>query len=380
MKRNRQKVYQGIGTIQLVKEVIEKFGGKRVFLVTGKNSFKECGAEKSLKISLHKFIVNRFYNFSNNPRIEEINEGIIELRKFSPDIVIAIGGGSVIDIAKAINILSDQKEYFEYYIRGDLALTGGGFPLLAIPTTSGTGSEATHFSVVYMNKLKYSLAHKSMLPTVAIVDPALTFDLSPEITAVTGADALSQALESYWSIKSTEESKKYAKGALVLAIRYLRDAVRNPTESSRVGMSESAHLAGKAINISKTTASHALSYPLTAHFGIPHGHAVACTLSRLLIYNSEVTEIDLNDPRGLRYVIHTVNEIARLFGAESPYKASKIIDRLFQDIGLEMHLRKLGIFPSHLDLLLGGVSIERMANNPRKMSLNHAKTLFENSS
>ncbi len=378
MQTNKQEEYFGIGSILRIEEIISQYACKRIFLVTGKNSFKECGAEKALKKILFERIVYRFYDFSANPNIDDVEKGIEILRSFSPDIIIAVGGGSVIDMAKAINILSFQKEYSEHYIRGTRDLVKGGFPLFAIPTTSGSGSEATHFSVVYINKIKYSLTHPDMLPIVTIVDPALTFTLSPKITAITGADAFCQAVESYWSIKSTEESKKYARSSLVLAIKHLRDAVQNPTEESRVGMSESAHFAGKAINISKTTASHALSYPFTAHFGIPHGHAVALTLSSLLIYNSEIQENNVNDPRGLRYVIRTINEIVNMLEAKSPGTASKIIDTLFSDIGLELELQKIGISPTHLDILLSGVSIERMENNPRKMSLANAKKILEN--
>jgi alcohol dehydrogenase class IV len=158
-----------------------------------------------------------------------------------------------------------------------------GKPLIAIPTTSGTGTEATCFAVVYIDKTKYSLKHSSILPDYTIIDPTLTHAMPPLVTAATGMDALAQAIESYWGVKSTHESQAYAREAITLTLAYLKAACQNEVEA-RDAMSRAANLAGKAINLTETTACHAVSYPITSYFNVPHGHAVALTLASMFGY------------------------------------------------------------------------------------------------
>src|SRR5262249_51347864 len=152
----------------------------------------------------------------------------------------------------------------EGVVADGLPLLNRGLPLVAIPTTAGSGSEATPFAVLYVGHVKHSIAGPAMLPDVAIVDPSLTDSMSPALTAVTGMDAFSQAVESYWCIHSTERSKAYARRAIALVLEHLEVAVTAPREENRRAMSKAAHLAGRAIAITKTTGAHALSYPLTS--------------------------------------------------------------------------------------------------------------------
>ena len=157
-------------------------------------------------------------------------------------------------------------------------ISSPGKKLIAIPTTSGSGSEATHFAVVYVGGEKFSVAHPIyMLPNVVVLNPSLTYSMDSYQTALSGVDAFAQAMESYWSVNSTEESKKYSIEALELIIEHLPLAV-NYNDNSRDIMLHAANLAGKAINIAKTSGAHAISYVLTSKFNIPHGQAVALTL------------------------------------------------------------------------------------------------------
>jgi alcohol dehydrogenase class IV len=174
------------------------------------------------------------------------------------------------------------------------------------------------------------------------VDPALTFSLSPRLTAITGLDAFAQAVESYWSVHSTAASRAYARRAIQLVLGSLSGAVHAPTPATRRAMSKAAHLAGRAINLTKTTAAHALSYPLTSYFGIPHGHAVALTLGQLLLYNSGVAADDVNDARGAAFVRRTIDELVALRGARTPEDACRRVEALTQDVGLPTRLSELG--------------------------------------
>ena len=239
-------------------------------------------------------------------------------------------------------------------------------PLVAVPTTSGSGSEATHFAVVYIERKKYSVAHRSLRPSVAIVDPLLTYGLSPRLTAIAGMDALCQAIESLWSVGSCAESESWASEAVTLIMAILEVAVLKPTPASRESMSRAAHLAGKAIDITKTTAPHALSYALTTEYGIPHGHAVALTLGSLLEFNFNVSDENSNDSRGASHVREVLKTICSLMGARDCAESRESIGRLMDSIGLETHLGPLGITtPLMCATLAARVNPERLANNPR---------------
>lgn len=371
-----QTEYIGIDALKNLPEILNKISPERIFLVTGKNSYTSSGAEEALAKHLEKYEVVRFSNFSSNIDIKDIEKGITLFKEHGADLVISIGGGSVMDMGKLVTILSVNDGNPEEFITGNKKVIVDGRPLIAIPTTSGSGSEATHFAVVYIDKQKYSLAHQYMLPNFSIIDPLFTYSLPAKISATTGIDALSQAIESYWSIHSTEESKGYAKKALTLVLKNLEKAVNTSDKSSKNNMSVSAHFAGKAINISKTTASHALSYPLTIHFGVPHGHAVGLTLSNLLIYNSKAIENDVVDTRGIRYLKETLNELYSIFGVSSSEEVQQIIDGLLINIGLSTKLSTLGIETKDIEVILNEFSEERAANNPRKFTRENAEDIL----
>lgn len=370
-----QKEYLGVGSLRELSRIIKDEGYINVFLVTGKHSFGASGAKVIIEEELKMENVQRFDDFSPNPSIEDIKKGIAFFKEAPADVIIAIGGGSVMDVAKAINALAFVKEDLADYVAGKEKLKGVAKPLIAVPTTGGSGSEATHFAVVYIKEQKYSLAHESILPDVAIVDPTLTYSLPARSTASCGFDALSQSIESYWSVSSTDESKNYAKKAIPLALENIVRAVEGDKEA-RNAMSEAAHLAGKAINVSKTTASHAMSYPLTVHFGVSHGHAVFLTLPSVLLFNSGVIEEDAADERGVGYVREVMTELLRMLGTESSEEAKEKLTSLVERAGLETRLSDLNITEKDVDLLLKSISAERAGNNPRKFSKDVARGIL----
>lgn len=378
MIENKQKEYFGVGSINKLSSILDVLKAKKVFLVTGKKSFTESGIESKINELLINFEVKRFFDFDTNPKIEDIEKGLKEFREFSPDIIVAIGGGSVIDIAKSVGILADESGSIEDFVLGKTKLDDRKVPLVAIPTTSGSGSEATHFAAIGIGDTKYALAHPSLLPEFVIIDPELTYSLPAKITAETGADALCQAIESYWSINSTDESKEYAKESMILSFVNLKDAVLDPNELSRSAMAKASFLAGKAINISKTTACHAFSYPLTSRYGIVHGHAVALTLTDVLLYNSKVEEVDVNDNRGVDYVKENIREIVEILGFENSSVAANSLKKLFEDIGLHMSLSGLGVKEEDISFIIDNVGYERLKNNPRRIDTENAKKILEN--
>jgi alcohol dehydrogenase class IV len=372
-----REVLFGVGASRRVSRVLDSVGARRIFLVTGRASFERSGAADAFE-PLTPRLCGRYCEFTENPKLEEALEGAAAFRRASPDAIVAAGGGSALDMAKLIATLAHYDGDASALVRGQVPAPRRAVPFVALPTTSGSGSEATHFAVVYDGHSKYSLAHRSLRPDVAIVDPALTFSLSPRLTAITGLDAFAQAVESYWSVHSTAASRAYARRAIQLVLGSLSGAVHAPTPATRRAMSKAAHLAGRAINLTKTTAAHALSYPLTSYFGIPHGHAVALTLGQLLLYNSGVAADDVNDARGAAFVRRTIDELVALLGARTPEDACRRVEALTQDVGLPTRLSELGISRrGALDAVVPNVNAERVVNNPRALSAVAVHQLIE---
>lgn len=374
----KQIEYFGEGSIKNLKEILAKENPSTIFLVTGKKSYEFCGAEKILDDILKDYKVIQFDNFQANPTIENVEHGLKLFRENKIDLIIAVGGGSPMDIAKSISILDSQQGDIKNFITAEKQLERARHSLVAIPTTSGSGSEATQYAVVNIGKTKYSLQHESLLPNYSIVDPELTYNLPAKITASTGIDALAQGIESYWSIHSTDESKKYSIETIKLALNNLEKAVNQSDKSARKAMSRASNLSGKAINITRTTACHAISYPITTYFNVPHGHAVGLTLGSILVYNSRVSDKDVLDQRGVEYVKKTISGLVELLGCKDVEEASQTITNLMKGIGLKTRLIDLGIkVEQDRELIVEyGFSPNRVKNNPRQLTQDNLRIIL----
>ena len=372
-----QKLYKYIQKDDL-KDLVHKLSPKNIFLVTGKGSFSKSGASSFIESALNGFNYTHYYDFEENPKYEDVVSGVSLFLKNNFDLVVAIGGGSVIDMAKLINIFSanPQNEYLNI-INDNSLIVNKGKTLIAIPTTSGTGCEATHFAVVYHHKVKYSVSHEFILPEVVGLNFNFAVTQPKYLSACTGLDALSQAIESYWSVNSTSESKKYATEAILLLMGSLENRVLKPNDENIKAVSLGAYLAGKAINISKTTTPHAISYTFTSYFSIPHGHAVFLTLPKFIEFNSHVTNIDIADYRGENYVRKNIGILCSLLGVNSPKEANNLLKQLANKIGVELSLSKLGIDKREsLKLIIENINIERLNNNPRRVYKKNLVNMF----
>jgi len=370
------KEYFGSGSIKNLEKILHKNNIKNIFLVTGKGSYQSSGAKEKLDCLLKGYNIVHFSDFETNPKLEDVQKGISVFKNSNCDITIAVGGGSVIDMGKLINILAAQNGEATDYVKGE-KIKNKSKIFVVIPTTAGSGAEATHFAVVYMNKTKYSIDHMYILPDYSIIDPDLTINLPPSITASAGIDALAQAIESYWCVNSTKTSKAYAKKAITILLKNISQAVHNPSKESRAAMAKAAHLAGKAINITKTTAPHAISYPLTSYFGVSHGHAAGLTLGSILVYNNSVNKRDILDKRGIEYVKKTIKELVKILGGSDVYSAKEKITMLMQSIGLKTRLSELGVKFQDLDLIIKNISLERVRNNPRGITAESLKEILK---
>ncbi|MGB6042618.1 MAG: phosphonoacetaldehyde reductase [Pirellulales bacterium] len=374
----KQITYVEPGAINQVPRILDRLGVESVFLVHDPVAYAVSGAEAILESIWGERVVQRFSDFEVNPRLPDVEEGIRRFRGGSYEAVVAVGGGSALDVAKLVSVIGVHERPPVDLIRGAEQITTDGPPLIAIPTTSGTGSEATHFAVCYVDQAKYSVAHPYLLPEYALVDPDLTHSLPPRQTAASGLDAFAQAVESFWSVGATESSLEFATEALQLSLDSLQDAVHRPDAKSRAGMSKAAHLAGKAINISKTTAPHAISYTITKQFGVPHGMAAALTLAPVLRFNAEVTPADCNDPRGAEHVKDRLQQLSRLLGCDDLCDAQDKITALVQSVGGPVRLQEVGVTTDQqVELIASHVNAERLANNPRRITAEALMSLFE---
>ena len=371
----RPTTHFGWGSLERLADLVDRYAPTRVVVVSGARSYQLSGAAQRIARCLPGIAVHEFVRPGELPTLDDVRAGAELLQNARPELIIAVGGGGVIDLAKAM------RTTFSVHLDGDgkridvLAGETARPPLVAIPTTAGTGAEVTQFAVVYIDGVKHSIDHPAVLPDDAIVDPSLTATLSPRVTASTGMDALAQSIESIWSVHSTDRSRRHASRAVRLALDNLEAAVVAPTRRPREAMAMAAHLSGLAINQTRTTACHAVSYPMTAHFGVPHGHAVALTLPAMLVFNAQVEQRDVNDPGGIEAVREKVNLVLELLGVDTPEAGCDRLRQLMERISLETSLAQLGIVD--LDVILAeGFDPERAGNNPRRLSADSLRAML----
>jgi len=203
------------------------------------------------------------------------------------------------------------------------------------------------------------------MPTTAILDPIYTDDLPPYLTACTGFDALCQAVESFWAVGATAESRRYAEQAIAILIANLEQAVNQPCEAVRDDILRAANYAGRAINLSKTTAPHALSYTITSLYGTPHGHAVAMTLGAFFPFHEPRANATLNGKLSRSKFLDTHEQLLNLLGVDSASQAKTMWYQLMAACGLDLHLAGQNIANSpDIEKIVSRINLERLGNHP----------------
>lgn len=370
-----QDVKIGSNSVSYFKNFLSDNLPKSIFLVTGKDSFFNSGAHNKLEPILRPYKYCHFHDFEENPKVEDVERGIELFETNKCDLIVAVGGGSVIDMAKLVNIFHSEKGDISPYIL-TAETKDAVVPLVVFPTTSGTGSEATHFAVVYVRRKKYSVANNLLLPDLVIIDSSFTFSTSPYLTAVTGLDAFSQAIESFWSVNSTEESRSYSLEAAKIIWENLPSAVNENNIEAKQLMSMASHLAGKAINIAKTTAPHALSYGFTTNLKIAHGHAVSLFLPFFMDYHTKVSEENCNDVRGMNWIKETMLKISKVLDVETEQLASETL-RFINSCNISIDYGELNISGQLFEKSIGDVNEERLKNNPVNVDQRILKDLYK---
>jgi phosphonate metabolism-associated iron-containing alcohol dehydrogenase len=361
------KIVFGTGSINKVPEIVSPFSPEKIILVTGSQSMKKFGfCDKILeRLKTHRIVV--YDGVSHNPTSTDIEEGARFLRKEKCDLVIGLGGGSVIDFAKAAAVFSKNLISVSDYLSGKIEIANVGIPVIAIPTTAGTGSEVTQYASIIQRdaKKKISLTHEFLRPTVAMLDPSLTLTMPAFIAATTGLDALSQCIEAYWSKNHTPISDVFALKGLKLILKSLVETFDSPDKiDSKSDMLLGSLFSGLAISVAKTTIVHSVSYPLTVHFGVPHGLACSLTLPSFIRYNSMTDE---------GRILNMVNAV----GFDTIEDFSVKIKDMINKLKLPTKLSEVGIGRGNIELIVEeGFRPDRAANNPREVTTDNLREIL----
>jgi alcohol dehydrogenase class IV len=355
-----QKVFINQG-LEPFKKILFKLKVKKVFIVIGNNSFSAI--EKIIYQYIKK--IEACFFTVGDLSVESAILGCEKLKITNPDLVIAIGGGRIIDVAKIISTASFSSGNYKNIINGTKKITTKFAPLLVMPTTAGTGSEATSFSVMYINNKKYSIVSEKLLPDYIIADIFLIKGMPDYLKACTVFDAFSQSIESFWSIGSTLISEKYAKEAILLISKNIKKYFKESNQNATKNIVYASYLSGRAINISKTTLPHALSYFFSKNYNIPHGHAVALTLGFAARNNILFGGVELKK---------NMDSLAALLEIDI-----RDFENYWRDLmkycGLEVKLSALGVKRGDLKKIVDSVNIERLKNHP--LSLEKKELIIE---
>src|SRR4030043_1090661 len=293
----------GWGSFQEIRQIVDELKGKRIFLVTGRSFAKKYGLLDKLSNYLKGLTLVVFAEVEENPSIEIVDRGAEQCRKSQCDLIISLGGGSGLDAGKAIAMLQGNPGSIREYLDQERTCQTKGLPYAAIPTTSGTGSEVTPFTVIthLTKKTKPAIAPPENFPDIALVDPELTLSMPFEVTASTGLDALCQAVEGFWSTQGNPLTRSLAFQGIKLAMENLESACVKKDRESVINMALSSHLTGIEMSNIGNTSIHPLSYPITLDYGVPHGFACAIFLPEVIRFNASAIE---NRFRDLLRILH----------------------------------------------------------------------------
>jgi alcohol dehydrogenase class IV len=364
-------------------ELLAEFG-KNVLLVTGRSSFLQSENWTSLSRRLEQHRISyEIIQIPGEPSPEMIDKAVKVSSKFNPDVVVAIGGGSVLDAGKAISAMiplrTPVKDFLEGVGNGRMH-SGDKVPYIAIPTTAGTGSEATKNAVISQvgkSGFKKSLRHNNFIPDIALIDPELAIHCPENITAWSGMDAFTQLLESYLSTNANAMTDGIALSGLDMVSRYLERAVGDGSDlEARAGMAYAALCSGITLANAGLGVIHGFASSIGGRFAIPHGLICASLMgvSNELTLNKLLKE-EANDPAIKKYI-----QVGKIFygstDRDDMFYAEFLLNKI-HDLSIKFSLPRLGEFGFEIDEIDNIVSQTSHKNNPAKLSKDELKKILE---
>ena len=334
-----------------------------ILIVTGKNSFKDGSAKTYFNKISSKYNITLYSKIEKTPSFKEILSLLIKHEHLNFDLIVAYGGGSVIDFSKLVALFKNNISHFKKNFQNSSEIINT-IPIIAIPTTSGSGAESTKFAVIYRENIKSSVLNRKILPKYAILDPKTTFSLSKYQIGCSVIDAVCQSIESLWAKNKNRESELYALKSLALIYPNISKIYEN-NGNVRSLLLEGSNLSGKAINISRTTAPHAMSYYLTTFHDIPHGEAVAMNIEPFIKMNFESIRKKARAKLFEIFRVSTKNEFM------SSIKLLKFKLGLKSDLSTVRDLN-VNAYSSY-------INIERLKNNPVELTIDDILYLLKKS-
>ena len=352
-----QKIINGIEHLQ------ETLAGATKVFVVSDSSFPFLNIKDDIENMGYPHVM--FSDFTPNPLYEQVCKGIDLFQITKCNCILAVGGGSAIDVAKCIKLAVLAKEgnaaIIPPLVSQRLPIDGAKIPFIAIPTTAGTGSESTHNAVMYYEGVKQTITNDGVLPDYAVLEPSVLKTLPLYQKKCTMMDALCQGIESWWSVNSTEESYEYSRKTIELIMANWHKYIFENNDEAAAQIMLGANYGGRAINITATTAAHAMSYKITSLYGLPHGHAVAVCLP--VIWEYMLGHMDkCIDVRGQKYLADIFNQIAHSMGCDSPQQAISLFCEMIMDMELKNPVA--GDKERELNVLSTSVNPVRLKNNP----------------
>tara|TARA_A100001011_G_C14320665_1_gene850463 strand:- start:4956 stop:6050 length:1095 start_codon:yes stop_codon:yes gene_type:complete len=362
-----------LSSIKDIKNLISNSKINKILIISGKNSFYKTGADKYFSELLKKYITYLYLKKEKLPEFKELKKIIKIKENFKPDLIIAVGGGCAMDLAKISSVFELSSDFKSRIINSEISKKKT--KLLAIPTTAGSGAEVTSNAVIYINNLKYSVENDKIKPDYFCLLPELLLSSTKQLDATAGFDAVSQAVESLFSRKSNSQSILFAKKALKILLNNEKFFSEKKSLFNAHKMALGANLSGKAINISKTIAPHALSYSFTTMYGIPHGHAVSLSFNKFLKFNffnqAEATcDYDLKKRYDVLFKITNTKNIQDLDFYFKNFKKKLRLEQDFIKLGINLNRHSSKIFSQ--------VNEQRLKNNPIKLLKSDISNIFKN--
>lgn len=365
--KDKQTILKGLYNSEKIAGVLKNLGLHR-FLLVCESSYQYLTNREVIEAISTPHV--KFSDFTPNPLYEQVCAGVEVFNSNACDAIVAVGGGSTIDVAKCIKLyckMDAAKPYLEQ------PMVDTGVPLIAVPTTAGTGSESTRHAVIYYEGKKQSISHESIVPDYAILDASVLKTLPLYQKKCTMLDALCQAIESWWSVSSTKESIGYSRKAIDLIMGNWQEYIESNTDASAEQIMLAANYAGRAINITATTAAHAMSYKLTSMYHLPHGHAVAVCLPHVWRYMNEHLSKCI-DVRGAGYLAGTLEAISQEMGYGGSSEAAEAFENLLYTLDIQNPQR---LSDADINTLTASVNPVRLKNNPVGLDEARLRSMYE---
>lgn len=329
------EIITGPGTLSAIKNL----AGQRFFIVTGKTALFRNGTIKRAEAFLKER--DKDYDILSgigaNPRVSDVEEGLIKMKAFNPDVVIAIGGGSVLDVAKVMTLMCEYEALTISEIRtGNAPEKRERIKLIAIPSTSGTASEVTRAAVITFpeENIKIGLKTKAFIPDIAILDGELALSMPPNVMAESGMDALTHGLEATINKNADDFTKTMAKGAVEGLLKYLGQSFEIGDIESRQHVHNFSCLAGFAFQNAGLGMDHGIAHAFGGRFGTSHGLLNAIALPYVLEYNQQDPQVaeDLEQlSRSIgKSIIAEIRDLNKTFGIPTSFQAAGIPEEEFK--------------------------------------------------